>query len=45
MTEFLENNALYTVLIIAMIIWGGIAAYLYKLDAKVTRLENSIDDE
>jgi hypothetical protein len=37
--EFLENNTLYIVLIISLIIWTGIAYYLWKIDNKIKRSE------
>jgi CcmD family protein len=37
--DFLQANALYLVLLIAMIGWLGIFLYLRKLDKKITHLE------
>ncbi len=39
MYEFLSQNALYLVLVIALICWAGIFSYLLQLDRKVTHLE------
>lgn len=44
MYEFLEKNSLYLVLIIALIIWGGIFIYLYKLGKRVTDLETKLKE-
>lgn len=37
--EFLEQNTLYIVLIISLMIWIGIAYYLFRIDSKITKLE------
>jgi len=42
MMSFFEHNAIYVVLIIAMVIWLGLAFYVNKLNAKVKQLEQSI---
>ena len=36
---FLEQNTLYIVLIISLMIWIGIVFYLYRIDSKVKKLE------
>jgi len=38
--EFLAQNALYVVLIIVLVCWFGILAYLFRLDRKITSLED-----
>jgi CcmD family protein len=38
-SEFLSQNALYIVLIIAVVVWGGVFAYLYRMDTRLARLE------
>lgn len=40
--EFLSNNALYIVLIIALIVWAGIFGYLYALDKRLTSIEKEL---
>jgi hypothetical protein len=40
--EFLENNTLYIVLIISLIIWTGIAYYLWRFDSKVKKSESML---
>ena len=42
MIEFLTENAAYVVLACALVIWAGLAAYLWKVDATVTKVEQSI---
>jgi CcmD family protein len=37
--EFLSQNTLYIVLIISLMIWAGIAFYLFRIDNKITKLE------
>ncbi|MEE9186684.1 MAG: CcmD family protein [Bacteroidota bacterium] len=38
--SLLNANELYIVLLIALVVWGGIFSYLYRLDKKVKDLEN-----
>ncbi len=40
--NFLEQNTLYIVLIISLMIWLGIFFYLIFVDKKITRLEKMI---
>lgn len=40
--NFLEQNTLYIVLIISLMIWLGIFFYLMFVDKKITRLEKMI---
>jgi CcmD family protein len=37
--QFFVQNQLYIVLSVVLLIWGGISAYLIRLDRKVTALE------
>ncbi len=39
MIDFLTVNASYVVLTCALLIWFGIAAYLWRVDAKLNELE------
>ena len=39
MEQFLNENSLYIVLGIALIIWFGIAGYMWRIDNKVSNLE------
>ena len=39
MYDLLNQQPLYVVLTIVLICWVGIVAYLFKLDRKITRLE------
>ena len=41
MLQFLGEHQQYIVLGIVLIIWAGIVLYLFRLDARVKRLENS----
>lgn len=43
MLEFLAQNSLYVVLLILLIVWIGIFAYLARIDAKLKRLERQAD--
>ncbi|HYQ86724.1 MAG: CcmD family protein [Ignavibacteria bacterium] len=40
MYDFLTQNSLYVVLIIAVICWTGIFLYLLRLDRKLSALEH-----
>lgn len=42
MMSFFEHNAIYVVLIIALVIWLGLAFYVNKLDGSVKQLEQHI---
>ena len=37
--DFLETNSMYVVMLIVLIIWIGIFGYMWRLDKKVTKLE------
>ncbi len=37
--DFLETNSMYVVLLIVLIIWIGIFAYLKSMDRKIKKLE------
>ncbi|MDD5362184.1 MAG: CcmD family protein [Ignavibacteria bacterium] len=39
MYDFLEQNSMYLVLFIALIIWAGIFLYLNKIDRNLKKLE------
>jgi len=39
MNDFLEQNAMYLVLFIALIIWAGIFLYLNKIDRNLKKIE------
>lgn len=41
--QFLEQNSLYIVMIIVLLVWFGIFAFAYKLEKKVKKLEEKID--
>ncbi len=40
--EFLENNQLYIVMIVILSIWFGFIGYMFKLDAKIKKLEEMV---
>ncbi|MBX3044331.1 MAG: CcmD family protein [Candidatus Kapabacteria bacterium] len=42
MEAFLHDNSLFVVLGIAIILWVGIAIYMFMLDSKISRLERQI---
>ncbi|MGD0037618.1 MAG: CcmD family protein [Bacteroidota bacterium] len=39
MYEFLNQNQMYIVLVITLLIWSGIILYLVRLDKKVSQIE------
>lgn len=43
MIDFLSQYPLYVVLVTVLILWGGIALYLQRIDARLGELEKSID--
>jgi CcmD family protein len=45
MYDFLEQNAMYIVLLIALIIWAGLFGYLYKIDGNLKKLEGEENDK
>jgi len=40
--SFLSNNAIYIVMIIVLIVWGGIFSYLLSLDKRIKNVEAEI---
>lgn len=42
MMSFFEQHAIYVVLVIALVIWLGLAFYVNKLDGSVKQLEQHI---
>jgi CcmD family protein len=45
MYDFLEKNAMYIVLLIAMIIWVGLFFYMFRLDSRIKKLEKEKNTE
>jgi CcmD family protein len=44
MYEFLQNNLLFVTLIIVLLIWVGLAFYMFYLDKKLRKLEIEVAD-
>lgn len=42
MFDFLNQNSLFVVLIIVLIVWLGIYIYLFRIDGKLKQLEKHI---
>lgn len=42
MYNFLNENSIYVVLVVALINWFGIFVYLLKTERKLNKLENQI---
>lgn len=40
MFDFLSDNSIYVVLLIALIIWLGVFLYLFNLEKKLNKLES-----
>jgi len=40
--SFLENNAIYIVMIIVLIVWTGIFLYMFGLDKRLKKIEEEI---
>ncbi|MFA5404482.1 MAG: CcmD family protein [Ignavibacteria bacterium] len=45
MYDFLEKNAMYIVLLIALIIWIGLFFYMFRLDKRIKKLEKDKNTE
>jgi len=45
MYEFLQNNALYIVMIIVLIVWIGIFLFMMTLDKRLKSVEKEIGDK
>jgi CcmD family protein len=45
MYEFLNQNQLYIVLCITLLIWFGIVWYLIRLDKKIGQLEKQLNKD
>jgi CcmD family protein len=45
MYDFLEKNAMYIVLLIALIIWIGLFFYIFRLDKRIKKLEKEKNTE
>lgn len=43
MEQFLSSNSIFIVMIIVLIVWAGIFAYLLNLDKKLNRIEKEIN--
>lgn len=43
--QFLQNNAIYIVMIIVLIVWTGIFLYLLNLDKRMKRFEKEFKDK
>lgn len=42
MENFLSENAIYIVMIIVLIVWGGIFLYMFSLDKRIKNVETEI---
>ena len=42
MYDFLNQNQMYIVLVVTLLIWSGIVWYLVRLDKKVGQLEKQL---
>lgn len=42
MMEFLQQNQMYVVLTVVLLIWVGIVLYLWRIDRKVEKIENQM---
>lgn len=43
--EFLSNNALYVVLIIALMVFGGVGIILVSLERRLSKLQAKVERE
>jgi len=42
---FLENNSIYIVLFIVLVIWIGIFTYMNSLDKRLKEIENDLKEQ
>jgi len=45
MQEFMNDNTLYVILFIVLVIWLGIAVYINKVDRNLKNVEKVIETE
>lgn len=45
MYNFLENNSIYIVLIIVLIVWAGIFSFLLNLDKRIKSVEKELKED
>lgn len=43
--EFLEQNSIYIVLFIVLVVWTGIFLFLYKTDSRLSDIEKELKGE
>jgi CcmD family protein len=43
--DFLQNNAIYIVMIIVLIVWAGIFFYLFSLDNRIKNVEKELSGD
>ncbi|MCR4417794.1 MAG: CcmD family protein [Ignavibacteria bacterium] len=41
--DFLNQNSIYIVMLIVLLVWIGIFLFVYKLDKKVKKLEERVN--
>ena len=39
MESFFQQNQMYVVLVVVLLIWAGIVGYLWRIDRKVQKIE------
>ncbi len=45
MQEMMNQNTLYIVMAIILVIWFGLGFYLFTLDRKIKKIEQSVNDK
>jgi len=43
--KFLENNSIFIVMVIVLVVWTGIFAYLFNLDKRLKGIEKEIEED
>ncbi len=42
--SFLENNSIYIVMLINLVVWGGIFFYLFSLDKRLKDIHKEMEE-
>lgn len=43
--SFLDENSIYIVMVIMLIVWGGIFGYIYSTDKRLKKIEKELEEK